>query len=136
VLYLNLFFYNIIHCQIKTLGRKIFRMAYARLVRHEMTYIWKPVPLDQIPKETIDKVVAALENNEYDWRTIDGITRETNLSFNDIFSVLTKLELEGKLVRARNPDEKGRDLFTTRDYYNKSRGFIDKIRSSLADGPV
>ena len=101
-----------------------------------MTYVWKPMPLDQIPKETIDKVVAALENGKYDWRTIDGIIRETELSFNDVFSVLKKLDVEGKLVQARNPDENGRDLFTTREYYNKTRSLIDKIKSSWADGPI
>jgi len=101
-----------------------------------MTYVWKPVPLDKIPKETTDKVVAALENSKYDWRTIEGVTRETGLSFNDVFSVLKKLDLEGKLVQARNPDEKGRDLFTTREYYNKTRSLIDKIKSSWADGPI
>jgi predicted Rossmann fold nucleotide-binding protein DprA/Smf involved in DNA uptake len=118
------------------MGQKIFRKAHAWLLRQEMTYIWKPMPLDQIPKETIDKVVAALENSKYDWRTIDGIISETDLSFNDVFAVLTKLNEEGKLVQARNPDEGGRDLFTTRQYYNKTRSLIDKIRSSLVDGPV
>jgi hypothetical protein len=106
------------------------------LARQEMTYVWKPVPLDQIPKETIDKVVAALENNKYAWRTINGLIRETNFDFNEVFSVLKKLEADGELVQARNPDEDGHDLFTTRNYYNRSRSFIDKIRASWADGPV
>jgi hypothetical protein len=98
-----------------------------------MTYIWKPIPLDQIPNETIDKVVAALENDNYDWRTIDGIIRETNLSFNDVFGVLKKLDAEGKLVQSPSTKDPGKALFTTREYYNKSRGLLDNIRSSWAD---
>jgi len=133
VLYLTLFFYKIVPHQIKTIGRKIFRKASTMLMRQEMTYAWKPIPLDQIPKETIDKVVAALENNNYDWRTIDGIIRETNLSFNDVFGVLKKLDVEGKLVQSPSTKDPGKALFTTRDYYNRSRGLLDNIRSSWAD---
>lgn len=119
--------------KIKILCRKIFRKAFTTLVRRKMTYIWKPIPLDQIPKETVDKVITALENNNYDWRTIDGIIRETNLSFNDVFGVLKKLDEEGKLVQSPNTRDPGKQLFTTRDYYNKSRGLLENIKSSWAD---
>jgi hypothetical protein len=97
-----------------------------------MTYVWRPIPIEEIPRETIDKVVTALENDKYDWRTIDGIVRETNLSFNDVFGVLKKLDGEGRLVQS-NIRHSGKQLFTTRNYYNKSRGLLDNIRSSWAD---
>jgi hypothetical protein len=88
---------------------------------------------DQSIEEIKNRVVRALENEKYDWRTFEGIIRETKLSRDDVSVALTQLDDEGKLVQSYGSNKRNNPLFTTRDYYNRSRTIIDQIKSSWAD---
>lgn len=77
-------------------------------------------------------IIRALEDENYDWRTLDGLARATGAKNQEILSVLNSLSDE--IVRATAAD--GRSLFTTRNHYEKTHGFGDKLLSALADKVV
>ena len=79
-----------------------------------------------------DRVVKALENPEYDWRTIPGIASEIHASESDIITALNAM----KDVVIRSADSEGRSIFTTRNHYEKTHGFGDKLVSALTDRVV
>jgi hypothetical protein len=125
--------------------RKVFKNACRILTRQKMN---NNIPYagcapfdDNVSEETVEKVVSALENKKYDWRTIDGIMRDTNLSRIEVENVLNKLDNENRLVQSRsssdkrcsNSENRNEPIFTTRNYYNKSRGILEQIKSSWAD---
>jgi hypothetical protein len=77
-------------------------------------------------------VLKALEDESYDWRTISGLARTLDVSDNEI--VRTLGSMSDRIVRTTADD--GRTLFTTRDHYEKTHGFGDKLLSALADKVV
>ncbi len=76
-------------------------------------------------------VLEALSNPEYEWRTIDGVSRETGLDSAEVSSIVQ--DLPTLVLRSRIPDNKGRDLYTTRKHYRKTHGpvsrMLDQFRS-------
>jgi hypothetical protein len=74
-------------------------------------------------------VTKALEDEQYDWRTIPGLARSLNVSEKDITRVLNSVP--DQIVRTTADD--GRFLFTARSHYEKTHGFRDKLLSALAD---
>jgi hypothetical protein len=77
-------------------------------------------------------VLKALEDERYDWRTISGLARALDVTDNEI--VRTLGSVSDQIVRTTADD--GRILFTTRDHYEKTHGFGDKLLSALADKVV
>jgi|SRR5580700_3907202 hypothetical protein len=77
-------------------------------------------------------VLKALEDEQYDWRTISGLARTVDVSAKDITRTLESMS--DQIVRATADD--GRVLFTTRNHYEKTHGFRDKLLSALADKVV
>jgi len=74
-------------------------------------------------------ILKALEDERYDWRTIKGLVTDTGAPEKNVVSALNSLS--DRLVRAQDAD--GRSLFTTREHYEKTHGFGDKLLSALAD---
>jgi hypothetical protein len=74
-------------------------------------------------------ILKALEDDRYDWRTIKGLVTDTGAPERDVIAVLNSLS--DRLVRTQDAD--GRSLFTTREHYEKTHGFGDKLLSALAD---
>jgi len=74
-------------------------------------------------------VLKALEDEQYDWRTIKGLVKSTGATEPEVLSVLNSLS--DQVVRSQDAD--GRSLFTTREHYQKTHGLGDKILSALAD---
>ena len=77
-------------------------------------------------------VVQALEDDRYDWRTLGGIVRATGAKNPEIVSLLNSMS--NQIVRATAAD--GQTLFTTRNHYEKTHGFGDRLLSALADKVV
>lgn len=76
-------------------------------------------------------IIEALENPNYDWRTIEGIVKDTKLSLekiNDIIKILDK-----KIIRSSIPDEKGHPLYTTRKHYKETHGIFSRIGNVVAN---
>jgi hypothetical protein len=61
---------------------------------------------------TEDAVVDALANQNWDFRTVDGIVRETGLQPDAVKEVLTRSE---RVRRSPVPGPNGADLYTLRD---------------------
>jgi hypothetical protein len=74
------------------------------------------------------KVVRALENPKWDWRTIGGISEETGLEPSEVSSILKSLP---NVVQTS--DKSGRPLFTTRDHYDKRQNIANRILSAFLD---
>jgi hypothetical protein len=82
--------------------------------------------------EFTSKVIKALENPEYDWRTLAGVAGEVGSSEVDVVAVLNSL----KDIVVRAQDSEGHPIFTTRRHYEETHGFGDKLISALSDRVV
>ncbi len=76
------------------------------------------------------KVHRALENPNYDWRTVEGISQETGI---DPYQVVQILKFLPDVVQSSAPDKSGRALFTTRTHYNKRQNIGNRILSIFSD---
>lgn len=79
-----------------------------------------------------EKVLRALSNPKYDWRTVDGVSRETGLDRSIVLQII-----EGRsdqIIRSRVRDAQGRDLYATRRHYRErhspAQRFLDQLRST------
>jgi hypothetical protein len=77
-------------------------------------------------------VLKALEDERYDWRTVNGLARTLKTNEQEILRVLNSVP--DQIVRTNAAD--GRSVFTTRNHYEKTHGFGDKLLSALADKVV
>lgn len=77
------------------------------------------------------RIVQALEDPRYEWRTIDGLALETSIPAATIREVLENLDEE--VVRSSIPDESGRSLFTTRRHYRQTHGLGARFLAALSD---
>jgi hypothetical protein len=80
-----------------------------------------------------DIIKAALEEPMYDWRTVDGLVRETSISRDVILQKIRELDADGVLLRSSLLDPSGQILITTKTHYSKSHNLIDRILSALSD---
>jgi hypothetical protein len=78
--------------------------------------------------EVISRVWQALNSEQYDWRSVDGIVRETGLPERVVSQVLER-DLAEKVVRSVNKDNPNEYLYASRDRYNKIRGPWNRILS-------
>jgi hypothetical protein len=78
-------------------------------------------------------VVRALENPNYNWRTIEGISEETGIDPNQVAIILKFLPNVMDVVQSSAPDKLGRPLFTTRNHYDKKQNILNRILSTFSD---
>ena len=76
-------------------------------------------------------VVRALEDPNYEWRTVEGVAEQTGLEEANVRETLE--ELDGEIIRSSVPDESGRNLYTTRKHYRQTQGLGTRILSALSD---
>jgi hypothetical protein len=76
-------------------------------------------------------VVRALEDPNYEWRTVEGVAEQTGLEEANVRETLE--ELNGEIIRSSVPDESGRNLYTTRKHYRQTQGLGTRILSALSD---
>ena len=88
-------------------------------------------PNGQIDLDRRNIVVSALEDPNYEWRTVEGVSEQTGLSASNVRQVLE--ELNGEIIRSSIPDESGRNLYTTRKHYRETQGLGTRILSALSD---
>jgi hypothetical protein len=88
-------------------------------------------PNAQMDLDRRNIVVSALEDPNYEWRTVEGVAEQTGLSVPNVRQVLE--ELNGEIIRSSIPDESGRNLYTTRKHYRETQGLGTRILSALSD---
>jgi hypothetical protein len=82
-------------------------------------------------KEQIQKVLAALEDNHYTWRTIKGVSKNTGLNSEQVENVL-------KAIRSRilqKSSRYGETLYTTSEHYLDSEAGRIRPEQSLSLAP-
>ena len=77
------------------------------------------------------RVIDALEDPRYDWRTVEGVAEQTGIAPIKVREIL--MGLEDEIVRSSIPDESGRTLYTTRKHYRDTQGLGTRLLSALAD---
>ena len=78
-----------------------------------------------------DKLVKALEDERYQWRTVDGLVTDLKMHRETIEELLAGMKQT--VVRSSIPDDRGRSLYTTRRHYKRTHGFGDKVLAALSD---
>ena len=72
-----------------------------------------------------ERVLAALANPAYSWRTSEGVSKDTGL---DPAIVLTIIEgMPDLVIRSRIPDEQGRALYATREHYKRTHSTVERL---------
>lgn len=105
-------------------------MAEKKLPQNESKVVITPGTFAGIGAEQLrSAVIAALEDERFDWRTIGGLAKELGITEAEIIALLTSMPEQ--VVRASSPD--GQSLYTTRNHYEKTHGLGDKVLSALAD---
>lgn len=78
-----------------------------------------------------DSVVKALENQKFEWRTLDGIAVDTELPLAQVRKIIE--DLGDEVVRSSLPDAIGRSLYTTRNHYKRTHSLGSRILNVLSD---
>jgi len=66
-------------------------------------------------RKAVDDVRKALDNSEWQWRTVQGISQETELTVPEVRKILEALVKEGEVIQSSVPDAQGRALFALTD---------------------
>lgn len=78
-----------------------------------------------------DQIIRALEDNRYEWRTLDGVAEQIGIPAAQVQEILESLKQE--IVRSSIPDEAGRNLYTTRKHYRDTQGLGAQFLAALSD---
>jgi DNA-binding IclR family transcriptional regulator len=76
-----------------------------------------------------ERVLAALENPKYDWRTVQGIARETNLPLGTVREILK--DLSDLIFTVQDTNQK--PVFTTRRKYIANQHIFDQTLTILSN---
>lgn len=79
-----------------------------------------------------EAIIRALEDPQYDWRTIDGISADTGLPQNDVLQHI--VGLADVVIESTIPDKKGRSLFTTRERYRTTHSGLKRLKNIFRAG--
>jgi predicted transcriptional regulator len=73
--------------------------------------------MDVSEDPNLKKIIAALEDANFKWRTVAGVAKQAGLSPEQVTTGLKTLIDVGLVMRSTIPSEKGDDLYTTRKHY-------------------
>lgn len=87
----------------------------------------------QLPEVEL-KVINALENRKYKWRTLKGISAETTLDLSQVESALHHLKDNELIIVASKPTKNGDVLYTSSGRYMFDKEYrINRWLSVLSD---
>lgn len=78
----------------------------------------------------VQQVINALENPHYVWRTIQGVSRDTNISSDVVDLILRNLGETGQVVETSRRDFGL--VYTTREHYRKKENAYNRVLSMLS----
>ena len=81
------------------------------------------------PEETKKAIFKALVNPKYQWRTIEGISKETGIEPDIIQRVIRKYSDE--VVKSALMSKSGKSLFTSRSKFRKEASILKKIHGAI-----
>ena len=88
--------------------------------------------IDATAETSVERVLEALNDKRYTWRTVHGISHDTHLPESQVEQILVD-SLADKVMRSSSPDNRGRSLFTSRARYKESRGLLGRLITALSD---
>ena len=80
--------------------------------------------------DNVKPILDALESPKYQWRTLEGLSKETGVDAEEIQKILTAT-LSDQVVTTE--DRSGRLLYTTRRHYYASQGLWNHLLTVLSD---
>jgi len=86
---------------------------------------------DVLQSSKMDRVLRALNNPQYDWRTVDGIAKEAGLEVAEVMSILRQLAAQNLVVKSALPSKEGLELYTSRAKFHERASIADKLLGSL-----
>jgi hypothetical protein len=81
-------------------------------------------------REAITKMIAAIDQSNFRWRTIRGIAADAGVGYPQAASILAKSD---KFVKARKPTKSGEALYTTTSKYKKETPLFGRIFGAAAN---
>lgn len=70
------------------------------------------------------QICSSLSDDRYEWRTTEGVSKDTGVPEVDVIRFIkSKPDI---VIQSRVPDKHGRALFTTRDHYRATHGFLKR----------
>ena len=85
---------------------------------------------EDIDPDVLRKVIAALENPKYKWRTVGGISKDAGVAPDKVLDVLKASDI---VVRSSVPSKSGDALFTTRARFRRSASTAEKLRGAFTN---
>jgi hypothetical protein len=72
-----------------------------------------------------ESVLGALANPKFEWRTVEGVSRDTQLQTDRVLQVIEAMP--DLVIRSRVPDAQGRPLYTTREHYKETHSSLERL---------
>ena len=83
----------------------------------------------QVSPKDKGRVLKALENPNYKWRTINGVAKETGLNPELVQNVINSNS--DMIVRSSVQSTEGEDLYTTRKHFQQEIPVIDRLLGAI-----
>jgi predicted transcriptional regulator len=80
---------------------------------------------------TKGKIIRALENDKFKWRTIDGIATEVKEPKTLVVETIKDLSRQGVVMRSSRPSTTGEALFTTRKHYEQTTPITARLLAAF-----
>jgi len=81
-------------------------------------------------REINDRILNALLNSKYKWRTARGISKETDIQIDIVYDFLIKSNL---IIKAKKSNRQGQPLFALRKKYDRQSSFGLKILNTITN---
>lgn len=79
-------------------------------------------------RDVAKRIQKAFNNDEYEWRTINGVAKESNVS-NELVQMYIE-ENGSEIVKSSARNEKGEALYTSRNNY-RNRSISERLSSII-----
>lgn len=80
-------------------------------------------------EQQLTLVLKALANENFKWRTVEGVAEETGLSANLVLEIISSNK--EKIAKSSIPTEDYKDLYTTREHFLKKASYYEKLTGAF-----
>jgi hypothetical protein len=87
-------------------------------------------PSHELINDPTRKIIFALENPAFTWRTIEGVSRDTEIPPEEVSNVLENLGESGQVIETTRKDFG--IIYTTRKHYTETEPVFNRILSVLS----
>ena len=84
---------------------------------------------NEFTKEDVKDVFDTLDNPKYEWRTIEGISKETGIDPQIVRKVIRAKG--GKIIKSAYLSDSGRELYTTQHKFKRASSLVKKMIGAI-----